>query len=122
MTATSAIATAAIPTAALPRHDIAVARRADAAHQRAGDRMDHDRLHRSDVVHVAKIELVPLGGEAALEQLAQHAWGEELAEHGARCIRAAEAVAGDCRLPERELPGHAELSHCEAELEQRLGC
>src|SRR5207248_10442261 len=80
MTATSAIATAAIPTAALPRHDIAVARRADAAHQRAGDRMDHDRLHRSDAVHVAKIELVPLGGEAALDRLGQHVWREERSE------------------------------------------
>src|SRR5437588_561444 len=84
MTATSAIPRAAIPTAALPRHDIAVTRRADAAHQCAGDRMDHDRLHRSDAVHVAKIELVPLGGEAALDRLGQHVWREELAEHGVR--------------------------------------
>src|SRR5436305_1185172 len=103
MTATSAIATAAIPTAALPRHDIAVARRADAAHQRAGDRMDHDRLHRSDAVHVAKIELVPLGGEAALDRLGQHVWREELAEHGVRRIRVAEAVAEGGRLLERKL-------------------
>ena len=46
-----------------PSHDITVARRTDAAHQRVRHLMDQDGLDRADASHFAHIEFVSARGK-----------------------------------------------------------
>src|SRR5262249_40103955 len=103
-----------------PRHHVTVARGTDPSHQRAGARMDHDPLHRTDALHVAQIELMPLCGEAVADRLRPHPWSQQLAQHIVRVVRVAEAVADDRRLLERLLHRHPELDDVQEELQLRL--